>query len=134
MSYTSTVNLGKNDPIIPASRSLKDPFSQFTGNIPVMFRVASGDGHAASGMEQPCIASKPTPAQREIGSTATSVTQSLCLTDLQAVAADIKATLSAAITDLRTDIHSIAARMGTIAMLMPSGKYKGPQTQTSHTF
>lgn len=38
----------------------------------------------------------------------------LCLSDLQAVALDIKATLSAAITDLKADIQGIAASMGSV--------------------
>lgn len=36
------------------------------------------------------------------------------LIDLQEIAADIKNTLSAAISDLRTNIHSIAARVGEV--------------------
>lgn len=110
----------KNNP--PAPHSSKDLLFHSSGNIPVMFCMTAAGGHAASGAEQLSLANDISPSQRDNGSQAVSATQSLCLTDLHTIAADIKDTLSAVITDLQANIQSIAARMGTVE-----------QTTTHHT-
>lgn len=73
-------------------------------SVPLGGSSTKTDG--ASGAQNPASqASIPTPH-----------TQAFCLSDLQAVAMamDIKATLSAAITDLKADIQGVAARMGLV--------------------
>lgn len=106
--------MGKNDHKPTAHRSLKDPLLQSAGSIPAMFQMAMVEGRAASKTEQTCPTISHAATQQDGGGLTMASTNSLCLTDLQAVASDIKATLSAAIMDLKMDLHSIAARMGTM--------------------
>lgn len=103
------------------------PSKTHTHNQQETFPVAPGDGHATSGTGQSCQARNSAPSQRENRGPVIPLAQSLCLTDLQSVAADIKSTLTAAITDLRVDIQSIAEWMGTIEQATtPSDRYRNP--------
>lgn len=115
----------KGDRSSSSTREPKDANQQQVSSIPAMFRTAQGEGlKAAASPKHPVPLGGSSPAadgaigpynpETQPGPPAQHQPQALCLADLQAVALDIKATLAAAVTDLKTEIQTVAARMGSV--------------------
>lgn len=85
--------MGKGDRSASTSRQPQDTNTQLSGNIPAMIRT-QGDSYATPSSDPPCSPSHEPSTPQAGGSTAPSPPQYLKLTDLQAVAADIKSTLT----------------------------------------
>lgn len=100
------------------SRSLKDSIEQLNPSFPETFGSQSGNMATASlGAASPHIKAGPDTSQQSFPSPPLYPTQQtqqmplLTINDLKAVATDIKETFSAAITELRRDIHTINGRI-----------------------
>lgn len=116
--------MGKGDRSSSGTCGPQETSQPQINNIPTMFRTSQGEGHTASASPKhsiPLGGSCPiTDGAHGAHNSATQAvqpsqhTQALCLSDLQAVALDTKANLSAAITDLKADIQGIAAMMGSV--------------------
>lgn len=112
--------MGKGDRSSSATRNPKEQDLQPVSNIPVMFRLSQGEGHAAKAPAPPSqhvIALGGSCPLTDTGHSPTQPEQNLSLSKFQMIAMDIKFTLSAVITD----------------RWMPSGKYKNPLQCISHT-
>lgn len=96
-----------------ATWSSQDSSTQLSCNIPVIFHTQHANPQAASqALDRSYSTTADAPGASTAAGTFTSHSSPpLCLAELQQVAMDIKSTLSAAISDLKTDIRTVASRL-----------------------
>lgn len=92
-----------------------DPGTQLSRTIPAAFHTQQSGSQASSQASDQHVASHAVSSDstgvRGVGASHTQPSPLLSLADLQLVALDIKSTLSAAITDLKSDMRAMASHL-----------------------
>lgn len=106
--------MAKGDRSSSTTGRMKELSSQLPSCIPAMFKIMAGEGLTSPGSEQCCMPPVSSGAMLKASHSAMPFVHSLSLSDLQVVIMDITSTLSAAISDLKVEVQSIAVRMGSV--------------------